>query len=249
MGKMILRKASLALVYCAMRSSSAFTPTLMRRLDVGVVTSRTTSSSSSSSSYLSQLFSAPPKEEVDPGIVAGLEIVKYPHPALRATNAVFSPDELKEDAAEISKLAKGMLQLMYAAEGVGLAAPQVGVNKRLMVYNPTGDSKKWLEESILVNPTIVEFSEAQDMETEGCLSFPDMSGLVTRSKWIKVQAMNLRGKPVKKKFTGWEARIFQHEYDHLDGAVYVDRMEEEERTKVQPRLDELIEEFGKGGSV
>jgi peptide deformylase len=198
---------------------------------------------------MSQLFSAPPKEEVDPGIVAGLEIVKYPHPALRAPNAELSADELKEDAAEITKLAKGMLQLMYAAEGVGLAAPQVGVNKRLMVYNPSGDSKKWLEESILVNPKIVEFSDAQDTETEGCLSFPDMNGIVTRSKWIKVQAMNLRGKPVKKKFTGWEARIFQHEYDHLDGTVYVDRLEEEELTKVQARLDELIEEFGEGGAI
>ena len=103
---------------------------------------------------------------------------------------------------------------MYAAKGakgVGLAAPQVGVNKRLMVYNPSGDSKKWLDESILVNPKIVEFSDAQDTETEGCLSFPNMNGLVTRSKWIKVQAMNLRGKPVKKKFLGWEAWIFQHE--------------------------------------
>lgn len=117
-----------------------------------------------------------------------------------------------------------------------------------MVYNPSGDSKKWLDESILVNPKIVEFSDAQDTETEGCLSFPNMNGLVTRSKWIKVQAMNLRGKPVKKKFLGWEAWIFQHEWDHLDGAVYVDRMEEEERTKVQPRLDDLIEEFGEGGA-
>jgi peptide deformylase len=96
--------------------------------------------------------------------------------------------ELKE-STEIEDLAKGMLQVMYAAEGVGLATPQVGVNKRLVVYNTSGDSKKWLEETILVNPEIIEYSDAKDAEIEGCLSFPDMNGEVTRSKWIKVQAM------------------------------------------------------------
>jgi peptide deformylase len=136
---------------------------------------------------LTTLFSSPPsKEEIDPGVVEGtdLRIVKYPHPCLRAKNdEVALPDEQES----ISKLAKEMLKVMYAAEGVGLAAPQVGVNKRLMVYNPTGDSKKWLEEKILVNPQIVEFSEAKDEDIEGCLSFPQMNGEVIRSKWIKVE--------------------------------------------------------------
>lgn len=195
--------------------------------------------------FLSQLFGL--KEEVDPGVVEGtdLRIVRYPHPALRAENAEITEEELK--GTEIAEIAKGMLKVMYAAEGVGLAAPQVGVNKRLMVYNPTGDSQKWLEETILVNPKIVEYSDAKDTAVEGCLSFPDMSGDVTRSKWIKVQATNLKGKPIKKKFTGWEARIFQHEYDHLDGTVYIDRLTEEGRQQVQPRLDDLIQEFGEGG--
>jgi peptide deformylase len=76
-----------------------------------------------------------------------------------------------------------------------------------------------------------------------------MSGEVERSKWIKVEAMNLRGKTLKKKFSGWEARIFQHEYDHLDGKVYIDRLSEETRAKVQPRLDELIKAYGEGGAV
>lgn len=202
--------------------------------------------------YMSQLFGGAPgkQEEVDPGVVEGtdLRIVKYPHPALRAENAEITVEELKE-STEISDLAKGMLKVMYAAEGVGLAAPQVGVNKRLMVYNPSGDAKRWLDETILVNPKIVEYSDAEDTEIEGCLSFPDMQGEVTRSKWIKVQAMNLKGKPMKKKFKGWEARIFQHEYDHLDGTVYIDRLSDETRAEVQPRLDELIGEHGEGGVV
>jgi peptide deformylase len=207
---------------------------------------------SSYTSISSLLFSTPSnkKAEVDPGVVDGtdLRIVKYPHPALRAHNGEVTVEELKE-SREVADLARGMLRVMYAAEGVGLAAPQVGVNKRLMVYNPTGDSKKWLDETILVNPKIVEYSDAKDEEIEACLSFPGMSGEVVRSKWIKVEAMNLTGKKIKKKFTGWEARIFQHEYDHLDGTVYIDRLSEDTKAKVQPRLNELIEEFGDGGSI
>eukprot|EP00522_Entomoneis_paludosa_P010011 CAMPEP_0172457454 /NCGR_PEP_ID=MMETSP1065-20121228/22407_1 /TAXON_ID=265537 /ORGANISM="Amphiprora paludosa, Strain CCMP125" /LENGTH=251 /DNA_ID=CAMNT_0013211207 /DNA_START=206 /DNA_END=961 /DNA_ORIENTATION=- len=192
------------------------------------------------------LFGA--ETEVDPGKVAGtdLRIVKYPHPSLRRHNQEYTVEELKdkETQKEVARLAKEMFLIMYAAQGVGLAAPQVGVNKRLLVYNQSGDPKKWLDEVVLINPHIVETSQAKTIETEGCLSFPEMDGLVERSKWIKVEALNLKGKKIKKKFVDWEARIFQHEYDHLDGKVYVDRLTTaEELAKVQPRLDELIEEY------
>ena len=205
---MTMRRMTRVLLFSLISSKSrAFVPKGLRTAYI-----HQSSSVSHVPDFMSQLFSTPPKkEEVDPGVVDGtdLRIVKYPHPALRAENAEISSEELK-DSKEIADLAKGMLKVMYAAEGVGLAAPQVGVNKRLMVYNPSGDSKKWLEETILVNPKIVEYSEGKDTEIEGCLSFPDMNGEVTRSKWIKVQATNLKGRPIKKKFTGWEARIFQH---------------------------------------
>lgn len=183
------------------------------------------------------------KDEVDPGVVEGTElrVLKYPHPALRAENAFITEEEIKNGS--IGKLAREMFLVMYAAEGVGLAAPQVGVNKRLMVYNESGDRTKWLDEVILVNPVISEFSDTTDIETEGCLSFPDMNGQVERSKWIKVEAMTLKGKALKKKYKGWEARIFQHEYDHLDGVVYIDRLVEESKTSVQERLSQLVKEF------
>lgn len=189
------------------------------------------------------------QEEVDPGVVEGtsLRIVKYPAPSLRASNADVTPEELKDGS--IAQLAKEMFLVMYAAEGVGLAAPQVGVNKRLMVFNESGDRKKWLDEVIMVNPRIVEKSDATEVGVEGCLSFPDMDGNVERAKTIKVEALNTRGKRIVKKFTGWTARIFQHEYDHLDGVVYIDRLNEEDRAKVQPRLNELIKEFGEGGAL
>jgi peptide deformylase len=189
------------------------------------------------------------QEEVDPGKVDGtdLRIIKYPHPALRRENAEVTPEELKDGS--IAQIAKEMFLVMYAADGIGLAAPQVGINKRLMIFNESGDKKRWLDEAVFVNPRIVESSEATDTLGEACLSFPDMDGEVVRPKWVKVEALNVKGKKVKKKFTGFTARLFQHEYDHLDGVVYVDRLSDEGRKAIQSKLDALVEEFGEGGSL
>lgn len=188
---------------------------------------------------------APDENEIDPGVVEGtdLRIVKYPHPSLRAKNEIVTMEEIQDGS--IAKIAREMLLIMYAAQGVGLAAPQVGINKRLMVYNESGDRSKWINEVILINPVITEFSDTTDIEIEGCLSFPQMNGNVERSKWIKVEAMNLKGKTIKKKYKGWEARIFQHEYDHLDGIVYIDRLidDDNKQTVVKPRLAELIQQY------
>ena len=178
-----------------------------------------------------------------------LRVLKYPHPSLRAPNLEVPVGELTGPGSETSKLAKEMFLVMYAARGVGLAAPQVGINRRLMVYNESGDPRDWMGETVMVNPRIVEYSEATDVEEEGCLSFPAIRGDVERSKWIKVEAVNLKGKKFKKKFKGWEARIFQHEYDHLDGRVFVDRLTPDGRREAQPRLDGLIADFGEGGAV
>lgn len=189
------------------------------------------------------------QEEVDPGKVDGtdLRIVKYPHPSLRRENAEVTLEELQDGS--IAQIAKEMFLVMYAAEGIGLAAPQVGINKRLMIFNESGDKKKWLDEAVFVNPRIVESSEATEVLGEACLSFPDMDGDVLRPKWVKVEALNSRGKKVKKKFTGFTARLFQHEYDHLDGVVYIDRLTEEGRKAIQPKLDALVKEFGEGGAL
>mmetsp|Transcript_26420 Transcript_26420/g.50187 ORF Transcript_26420/g.50187 Transcript_26420/m.50187 type:complete len:257 (+) Transcript_26420:146-916(+) len=210
---------------------------------------QTSVTSSPFRSILGSLFST--TEEVDPGVIEGtdLRVLKYPHPALRAKNEEIPLEALTGPGSDIAKIAKEMFLVMYATGGVGLAAPQVGINKKLMVYNESGDPKKWMQEVIMVNPKIVEYSQATDVENEGCLSFPDMRGDVERSKWIKVEALNLKGKKIKKKFNGWEARIFQHEWDHLDGVVYIDRLSEERRKEVQPRLDELIAEHGEGAAL
>eukprot|EP00558_Chaetoceros_sp_UNC1202_P010638 CAMPEP_0197236780 /NCGR_PEP_ID=MMETSP1429-20130617/3790_1 /TAXON_ID=49237 /ORGANISM="Chaetoceros sp., Strain UNC1202" /LENGTH=234 /DNA_ID=CAMNT_0042695649 /DNA_START=93 /DNA_END=797 /DNA_ORIENTATION=+ len=209
----------------------------------------TTTATRSLSSTTTTIIKSALEEEVDPVHIEGTDfrVLKYPHPSLRAENAEITEEELK--SGEISKIAKELFLVMYATQGVGLAAPQVGINKRLMVYNESGDKKKWLQETVMVNPKIVQFSEATDVENEGCLSFPDMRGDVQRSKWIKVEAQNLKGKKMKKKFKGWEARIFQHEYDHLDGVVYPDRLTDEGKEEVKERLSELVEDFGEGGAL
>lgn len=182
------------------------------------------------------------EEEVDPGEVAGtsLRVLKYPHPLLRTENKSVTESEFNED---LKKLAREMLLIMYASQGVGLAAPQVGVNKRLLVFNPEGSSKAFLQEVVLVNPKIVGSSKKTIMEPEACLSFPGMGGNVRRHDWVKIEAYRLNGKRFTVKYEGWKAKIFQHEFDHLDGVLYVDRLEGEDRKNVQSRLDELVQEY------
>lgn len=185
------------------------------------------------------------KEEVDPGAVEGtsLRILKYPHPLLRAKNEEVQEDGFNDD---LRKVAREMLLLMYASQGVGLAAPQVGVNKRLLVFNAEGSEKAFLQEVVMVNPTIVASSKKMLQEQEACLSFPGMNGQVGRHEWVKVEGYRLNGKKFKVKYEGWKARIFQHEFDHLQGVLYVDRLGlEEDLERVKPRLDELIEEYKK----
>jgi peptide deformylase len=86
-------------------------------------------------------------------------------------------------------------------------------------------------------------SKATVVDVEGCLSFPGMSGSVRRHEWVKVEATRLNGKKFRVKFEGWKARIFQHEFDHLDGVLYIDRLVDEDRPKVADRLDELVGEY------
>jgi peptide deformylase len=112
---------------------------------------------------------------------SSLKILQYPAPQLRAPNQPVTSfdDDLRE-------LSRNMFSMMYEDIGAGLAAPQVGVNKQLMVYNVRGDRRAWLSEVVLVNPRIVEASTTTAIDEEACLSFPDISGPVTRHVWVKV---------------------------------------------------------------
>jgi peptide deformylase len=183
-------------------------------------------------------------EEVDPGEVAGLRVLKYPHPLLRAPN-----EEIAAFDNELRDLSRRMFKMMYASKGVGLAAPQVGVNKRLLVFNAEGDERNFGAEVVMVNPKIVARSDGTELGDEGCLSFPGFGAQVDRAKWVKVKAFNLKGNPFTKKYEGWDARIFLHEYDHLEGTLYVDRLSDEERQIVQTDLDRLVGLHGPDGAL
>ncbi len=115
----------------------------------------------------------------------------------------------------VKKTVSDLLRLMYAANGFGLAAPQVGINKRLMVFNDDRASRKSFEQ-VFINPVITGKSTTMVKGKEACLSFPLIMGDVERHEWVEVQYMTLEGETVKKRFTAYTAVIFQHEYDHLE---------------------------------
>jgi len=138
-------------------------------------------------------------------------IVKKEDPQLREKSKV-----VKEITPNIIKLVKNMVETMYDANGVGLAAPQVGVLKRVIVID--------VGEGIiaLINPEIIEAS-GQETDTEGCLSCPGLIGEVTRAAKVKVTGLSPEGKEVIYEGEGLLARAFQHEIDHLDGILFIDK--------------------------
>lgn len=124
--------------------------------------------------------------------------------------------EVPEVTQSIEKLLDNMADTMYAAKGVGLAAPQIGISKRVIVV----DVGEGLVE--LINPVIIDRA-GEDIETEGCLSIPGMTGDVIRAAQVQVQGMDRQGKPVDIQAEGYLARALQHEIDHLDGILFIDK--------------------------
>ncbi len=129
--------------------------------------------------------------------------------------------EVTEVTPRIKELIEDMLETMYEANGVGLAAPQVGILKRIVVIDTTGE-----DPHILINPRIVETSGEQTGQ-EGCLSVPGKSGQVTRPNYVKAVAMDVNMKPFELEGTELLARAICHELDHLDGHLYVEKVEGE----------------------
>lgn len=143
-----------------------------------------------------------------------MEILKYPNPILT------TPCESVRvvDAEIIEQLAE-MLELMYAAGGVGLAAPQVGISKRMLVMNPTGTRSRPSEEHMLINPVITNRTGKLVARPEGCLSLPGIAVSVSRPKRVAFKAWTPFGQEIAKTFTGFTARVLLHEVDHLDGKL------------------------------
>lgn len=149
--------------------------------------------------------------------MAILPIRVFPDPVLR----VRCPEVTRFDDG-LRKLAEDMVETMHAAPGVGLAAPQVGVALRLAVVDlSAGEDPSKVH--VFVNPEIVK-ARGQKVEVEGCLSLPGFSEKIQRPGWIRLQALDLTGRPFEMEAEGWLARAICHEVDHLDGRLIVDRL-------------------------
>jgi peptide deformylase len=167
-----------------------------------------------------------------------MQIVKYPHPALR-----HKAEPITALSKEIELLAGGMLELMYKHEGLGLAAPQVAAPVRLLVMNFAADPEQKQHEYVAINPVIVETSKAILDDREGCLSFPDLYAKVRRYKKVKVQAYNLKGELYEMTCEDLPARVWQHEIDHLDGTLFIDKMGLVGRMNSKKALKEFEEQY------
>ena len=155
--------------------------------------------------------------------MAILDLVTFPEPSLR-----LKAKQVTKFDSELQTLVESMFETMRDAPGVGLAAPQIGQSLRLVVveYTDDEDENARPKKYVLVNPEIVKRSEEMVTDIEGCLSLPGLAGTVERHEAVTIKAKNRFGKPLKIEAEGWLARIFQHEIDHLDGVLYIDRAEE-----------------------
>jgi peptide deformylase len=155
-----------------------------------------------------------------------LKVTRLGHPILRKVTENLSLAELRSLA--LQKFIDDRIETMKEYDGVGLAADQVHESKQLAVLevadNPRYPNKPKVPLTVLVNPKITPLSEEMVEDWEGCLSIPDLRGLVPRHKSIRVEALDRSGNPVDFVANDFHARVIQHEFDHLNGKVYLDRM-------------------------
>jgi peptide deformylase len=169
---------------------------------------------------------------IDPGL---LKVIHYPDPRLRKVAA-----PIPRITDEVRAVAARMIELMRLERGVGLAAPQVGLSWRLFVANPSGDPG---DDRVFVNPVLGDAGQEVEPYEEGCLSLPDIRAQIRRPRRISVHALDLEGKPFTLVSDALPARVWQHETDHLDGVLILDRMTVMDKLANRRRLRELEEAF------
>lgn len=148
-----------------------------------------------------------------------MEVLTHPNPILKQA----AVDVIVETDADLRTLVRAMAEAMYESAGVGLAAPQIGVAKRVIVFDVDDQL------SALCNPRIVERSDETVCDEEGCLSVPGISVSVPRSQWVVCTGVTIDGREVTLRADDFLARVLQHEIDHLDGVLILDRLELEDR--------------------
>jgi len=157
------------------------------------------------------------------------EIIRMGHPTLRQVARPLAPEELHEPW--LAALVGDMVETLHHAGGIGLAAPQVDASVRLAIVDIPGGPSRYgripaMPLTVFVNPEIAVLDERRAGCWEGCLSVPGLRGYVERPQGIRVSALNLAGNRFDLELDGFLATVFQHEFDHLDGKLYVDRLED-----------------------
>ena len=165
-----------------------------------------------------------------------LQIIKYPHPTLR-----YRSGPIRRVDKALREIVAEMFDLMYENEGVGLAANQVDLPIRLFVANPAGVRGEG-EELVIINPEI-QRPRGSEAAQEGCLSLPGVYGQVKRPKTVRLSAYDLKGNPIDTDVDGFLGRVLQHEYDHLNGVMFFDRMSDESARELEPEIEELVTDF------
>ena len=165
------------------------------------------------------------------------EIVKYPHPALRMKSL---PVRAIDD--QLREVVRRMFNLMYEAKGIGLAANQVALPWRLFVLNLTGDPAEQEEEHVFINPEILKRKGNEEGE-EGCLSLPKLYADVRRSADVVIEAFDLDGEGFQMTLDGLAARCVQHESDHLDGVLFIDRLTDTKKREIAGILSDFEDQF------
>ena len=163
------------------------------------------------------------------------EVALFPDPVLRK---VALPVEIFDE--DLNHTVEAMFERMRASNGVGLAAPQIGLRRRILVLNPTGEPE---DDLALINVTITDRFGPESAFEEGCLSFPEIYGEVTRPDSCRVSAQRVDGTSVDLEFAGFTSRVIQHEYDHLEGVLLVDRMSPADKARNRPALEALVADY------
>lgn len=152
-------------------------------------------------------------------------------------------EEIGPDYPELKKLIDDMFETMYHADGVGLAAPQIGLPIRLLVIDlaPLKDEDPVLGsfKTVMINPVMLEMSEEEVEGNEGCLSIPGISEKVYRAEWIKIQYYDADFKQHTEEFEDFTARVIQHEYDHLEGSLFTDHVNPLRRQMIKSKLNNI----------
>ncbi|HXG19768.1 MAG TPA: peptide deformylase [Methylomirabilota bacterium] len=158
--------------------------------------------------------------------MAILKVARLGHPVLRRVAELVAPESIMRP--EFQQFIDDMIETMYEYEGVGLAAPQVHVSQQVAVLevskHPRYPDAPSVPLTVLINPRVTILSEETVEGWEGCLSIPDLRGVAPRHRELRVEALDRRGNPLDFVAKEFHARVIQHEYDHLQGKVYLDRM-------------------------